>query len=212
MRNCTILISYFSFAENTNCFMRPVELLKCRYVWIDCRGPQHVELDDCVRQQRTPQPHWKRLARSTQHRNKMILKMLNHFLRCIATVVVWWHKLVRHLVVKHCLFEVSGAFFVQNVNHWQRLSLQKLLDDCLVCLQHWPHRAVAHGLCQDDIALIHVTRHHHLLVAFERGVEERSRMFCVQYRRLSRCTFPKPHRLTCYITISGHPVLFSFRG
>ena len=64
----------------------------------------------------------KRLVGSTNDFNEMHLKYLDGLFCNVSAVVIWWNKLIRHMVLCNRGLEDRGTFVVKDVMLW--------LDSC----------------------------------------------------------------------------------
>ncbi len=81
----------------------------------------------------------------------------------IATVIVGWNEMVRHVVVSNCLLEIRGALIVEDVAFWGDSGAFQSVNELLICANHFSGGAIFHGLLEDGVA-VGVGEHHYVLI------------------------------------------------
>jgi hypothetical protein len=71
-----------------------------------------------LQEQSVPKMKWKIFVSAAEDADEVGFEGLDGLLGHVTTVIVRWDKLVSHVVVANCLFEIGRAFAVQDVSSW----------------------------------------------------------------------------------------------
>ena len=93
----------------------PIQVSVCTDLWCNIRLSQHVNLHVNLLEHEVPPEKWTLRVHARKHSNGMGFPSLDGFLCNVAPVLTLGDQFVRHVVADDCLFELGGAFVVENV-------------------------------------------------------------------------------------------------
>ncbi len=83
----------------------------------------------------------------------MVFEGLDGFLDQVAPMIVWGNKLDRHLVQIYGVLKIFRAFIVQDVEFGDNAGGSELVNQGLVCPNHFACGPVLHQLNKDTITV-----------------------------------------------------------
>ena len=106
-----------------------------------------------LREQSVPEMKGKIFVNTTQNAYKMGLEGLNCFFRQVSSMVMWWDKLVGHVVIFDCGLEVCRTLVVQYVSFGCDTRPPESINEDLLHSYHFARCAVFHCFVEDSVAV-----------------------------------------------------------
>ncbi len=106
-----------------------------------------------MREQSVPEMKGKIFVNTTQNAYKMGLEGLNCFFRQVSSMVMWWDKLVGHVVISDCGLEVCRTLVVQYVSFGCDTRPPESINEDLLRSYHFARCAVFHCFVEDSVAV-----------------------------------------------------------
>ncbi len=106
-----------------------------------------------MREQPVPEMKGKIFVNAAQNAYKMGLEGLNCFFHQVLLMVMWWDKLVGHVVLYDCGLEVCRTLVVQYVLFGCDTCSSGSINEDVVCPYHLARCAVFHCFLEDSVAV-----------------------------------------------------------